>query len=154
MSINLQARLNTTLITVNIDQVIVRYNVRNNGGMVEEVVEESNSVIVPLRAIHCCHDGVVGENSGMSAGEDRVEGHFGGGIEVSGVYERLHAVVEVEAGGIRVSWEWREGVPTEGVEWGGSIRRWCSLAASSAEEKEKVRVGAGVRWGGILGLGL
>ncbi|KAM1636424.1 hypothetical protein ACFX2K_014494 [Malus domestica] len=87
MSINLQPRLYTALITVNIDQVVVRYNVRNNGGMVEEVVEENNSVIVPLRAVHCCHDGVAGEDGRASAGEDRVEGHFGGSFEVSGVYE-------------------------------------------------------------------
>lgn len=136
---------------MSVDQVIIRDNVGNNVGLVEEEVEEGNSVIVPLAAIHGRDDGVAGEHGGARVGEDGVTRHGGGGIEVAGAYEGLDAVVEVEAradkggGGVGearrvgVAWRRRAGVATESVEWG--LDAETALAAAA--------LGSGFFGGGI-----
>lgn len=80
-------------------------------------MEEGNSVIVPLGTVHGSNDGVAGEDGGASIGEDRVACNGGGGVEVTGAYERLDAIVEVEA----VAHKGRGGVGEAGrvgVAWG------------------------------------
>lgn len=128
MAINLETHINTTLIAMGVDQVIVRDNIGNNIGLVEKEVEEGNCVIVPLRAVHGGNDGVAGEDGGTGVGEHRVASDSGGGVEVAGADEGLHAVVEVEAGthkgrggvgearGVGVARGWRMGVSPESME--------------------------------------
>lgn len=81
-----------------VDQIIVGNNIGDNVRLVEKEVEEGNSVIVPLGAVHGGDDGVAGEYGGAGVGENGVASHGGGGVEVGGADEGLDAVVEVEAG--------------------------------------------------------
>lgn len=97
MPINLEAHINPAIIAVSINQNIIRYNIWNNVRLVVEELEEGNSVIVPLGTVHGSDDGVAGEDGGARIGEDGVACNGGGGVEVTGAYERLDAVVEVEA---------------------------------------------------------
>ena len=126
-------------------------------------MEEGNSVIIPLGAVHCSHDGIAGEDGWASVGENRAARNLGGRIQVTGAcmsdWTRLWRLrrgptrAEVVSGR-RGAFGSRGGGGRESRRRalsGGSmrrrrLRRRRSAAASSAEEKEKVRVGAGVRW--------
>lgn len=124
-----------------INQIIVRHNVRNNVGLIEKEVEQGNSVIVPLAAVHGGNDGIAGEDGGARVREDRVTRHRRSGVEVACAYERLDAVVEVEArtdeggggvweaGRVGVAWRRRARVTAEGVEWGLDAETALAAAA-------------------------
>lgn len=130
MAINLKTHIDTALIAMGINQIIVRHDIRNNVGLIEKEVEQGNSVIVPLAAVHGGNDGIAGEDGGARVREDRVTSHRRGGVEVACAYERLDAVVEVEArtdeggggvwkaGRVGIAWRRRARVTPEGVEWG------------------------------------
>ena len=83
MAIDLETNIDSTLVTMGIDKIIVRDNIWDDVGLVEEELEEGNSVIVPLGTVHSCDDGVAGEDGGASVGEDRVASNGRSGIEVS-----------------------------------------------------------------------
>lgn len=80
-----------------VNQIIIRHNIGNSIGLVEEELEECNSIIISLGAVHGGDDGIAGEDSGASVGEDGVASNGGGGVEVSGSDKGLDTVVEVES---------------------------------------------------------
>lgn len=124
-----------------VDQIIVRDDVGDDVGLVEEELEEGNSVTVPLGAVHRSDDGVASEHGGAGVGEDGVAGDGRGGIEISGTDEGLDAVVEVEAradeggggvgeaGGVGIAGSRRVPVAAEGVERG--LDAEAALAAAA-----------------------
>ncbi|PON79875.1 hypothetical protein TorRG33x02_234940, partial [Trema orientale] len=74
MAIDLETDVNSALVAMGIDQIIVRDNVGDDVGLVEEELEEGNCVTVPLGAVHGSDDGVAGEDGGAGVGEDGVAG--------------------------------------------------------------------------------
>lgn len=66
------------------DQEIVRDNIGDNGGLIEEKLEERNGVVIPLGTVHGGDDGVAGEDGGADAGKDGVAGGGGSVVEVAG----------------------------------------------------------------------
>lgn len=97
MAVNLKTPIDPALVTVGVDQIVVRDNIRNDIGQVEKELEEGNSVIVPLGTIYCSKEGIAGKDGEAGAGEDGVNSDGGGSVKVAGEDERLDAVVEVEA---------------------------------------------------------
>lgn len=96
------------------DQEIIRNNIRHDTRLGEEELEERDSIIIPLGAVHSGNDGVAGEDGGTNAGEDGMASDGGGVVEVAGADEGLDAIVEVEAG----AGQRGGGVREPGVGWG------------------------------------
>ena len=69
VAIDLEGDIDTALVAVGVDEVVVRNNVGDNIGLVEEEVEESDGLVVPLGAVHGGDDGVAGEDGGAGDGE-------------------------------------------------------------------------------------
>ena len=51
---------------------------------------------IPLGAVHGGDDGIAGEDGRSGVGEHGVARHGGGGVQVAGSDQRLHAIVEVQ----------------------------------------------------------
>ena len=97
MAVDIEANIDTAGIAMSVDENIVRDDIGDDVGLVEEKVEESDRVIEALVAVHGSDYGVTGEDGGPGVGEHRLAGRGGGEIEVAGADKRLDAVVEVEA---------------------------------------------------------
>lgn len=97
MAVNLESHIDLAPVTVGVDQIVVQDNIGNDIGLVERELEEGNSVIVRLGAIHCSNDGIAGKDGEAGVGEDRVTSDGRGSVEVADADEKLDAVVEFEA---------------------------------------------------------
>lgn len=84
MAVDLETDIDSALVTMGVDEIIVRDDVGDDIGLIEEELEEGNGVVVALGAVHGGDDGVAGEDGGAGVGEDGVAGNGGGGVEVSG----------------------------------------------------------------------
>lgn len=98
VAIDFKGHVDTTLVAVGVDHVVVRDDVGDDVELVEEEVEEGNSLLVPLRPVHGSDDGVTGENGRPCHREHRVSGDGGCRLEVARADEGLHAVVEAQPG--------------------------------------------------------
>lgn len=97
VTIDIKSDVDTTLIAVCVDDVVVRNDVGDDVGLLEEEVKEGDGLVVPLRTVHSGDDSVAGEHGGASHREHRVPGDGGGGIQVAGADQGLDAVVEAQS---------------------------------------------------------
>lgn len=182
MAIDLESGVDVAHVAVGVDQIIVRDDVGDDVGLVEEELEEGNGVGVPLAAVHGGDDGVASEDGGAGVGEDGVAGDGGGGIEIAGADEGLDAVVEIEAGadeggggvgeagGVGIALGRRVVVAAEGVERGldaeaafaaaafgggllGGAEGEGAVLSSGSQGGEEVEVGGGGGGGGAVAEG-
>lgn len=69
MIVDLEANINTAGVAMSVDENIVRDDVRDDVGLVEEKLEEGDGVVEPLISVHGSYNGVAGEDGGSGVGE-------------------------------------------------------------------------------------
>lgn len=130
VSVNIESLINSSIVTVRVDNLIVGDNIRNYIGLIEEEVKKSDSVVVALGTVHGSNYCVAGEDGGTSAREYRVPGKAGSGVKIGGSDKRLDSIVEVEprayesGGGVRQARSVgiprrrrRRGITAESMKW-------------------------------------
>lgn len=177
VAVDLEGDVDAGSVAMGVDENVVGDDIRDDGALDEEEMEEVNCVLEATVAVHGGHDGVAGEDGGAGAGVDSLAGGCRGEVEVAGADEGLDTVVEVEtgsdeggggvreAGGVRVRRRAGiAGIAAEGVErWldaesslaSAALRRCLFGGGESegAEGKERARVAVVKEWEGLGGGG-
>uniref|UniRef100_A0A0A0LRE8 Uncharacterized protein n=1 Tax=Cucumis sativus TaxID=3659 RepID=A0A0A0LRE8_CUCSA len=72
MTINLKTHINTALIAMSINQIIIRHHIGNYIRLVKEELKQCNRITIPLSPIHSSNNSVTSENRGASIGKHRM----------------------------------------------------------------------------------